>query len=129
MKPIHVPVILLLLLLLPQMGFGQDQQYADSLERIVKNKSGAEKIRILNDLNYFYHQIDTRKAIRFGTESLELARKQPDKALLGNTLNDLSIPYLTEGNYKKALELNLEAMAIRKELKDSMGLIGSYSKI
>lgn len=105
------------------------QAFADSLERVLKKQTGTERIFTLNELTYFYFQNDVPKSIQFGKEALNLARKQSDKRILANTLNDYSMPYLTDGNFKKALELNLEALAIRKELNDSAGMMSSYAKL
>jgi len=105
------------------------QQYADSLERLSKKKTGTEKIRLLNDLTFHYFQRDAKRAIGYGTEALALARKQPDKQLLASTLNDLSMPYMTEGNFRKVIQLNEEALSLRLQLKDSMGMFSSYAKL
>jgi signal transduction histidine kinase len=126
----HYRILMLscLLLLAVFSGYGQ-QEVADSLENRLKQVNGAEKIRLLNDLTFYYFQRDVDKSIRFGEEALKLARKQSDRQLLSNTLNDYSMPYLTDGNFNKVIELNNEALKIRLQLKDSAGLIGTYVKL
>jgi len=111
------------------LGFGQTQAQLDSMERLIPKKSGKEKVLLLNDLTFYYFQTDTDKAIKFGTQSLSLAKTLKDQKLLASTYNDFSMPYMTKGNYKKAIELNFKALAIRKTLKDSVGIMSSYGKL
>lgn len=110
-------------------AFGQTQAQLDSMERLIPSKKGKEKVLLLNDLTFYYFQSNTDKAIKFGEQSLELAKTLNDKKLLANTYNDFSMPYMTKGNYKKAIELNLKSLAIRKTIKDSVGIMASYGKL
>jgi signal transduction histidine kinase len=110
-------------------GFGQTQQQLDSLEKLIPKKQGAEKIRLLNDLTFYYYQSNPKKAIAFGATSLKLAKLTNDPVLLANTYNDYSIPFLTTGDFNQALTLNQKALSIRLHLKDTVGMIASYSKI
>jgi signal transduction histidine kinase len=113
---------------LPLVSAAQ-QEYADSLEQRLKTVAGAERIRTLNELTYFYFQRDVDKSVYYGKEALKLARRQSDKQLLSNTLNDYSTPFLTSGDFHKVIELNNEALRLRLELGDSAGLIGTYAKL
>jgi tetratricopeptide (TPR) repeat protein len=97
--------------------FGQTQAQLDSMERLIPLKKGKEKVLLLNDLTFYYFQSNTDKAIRFGEQSLELAKTLKDKKLLANTYNDFSMPCMTKGNYKKAIELNLKSLAIRLKIR------------
>lgn len=116
-------------LLLPATIFAQSQQQLDSMEKTLLKKSGTERIRTLNDLAFYYSRKNTDKSLKFGNEAMRLARKQPDKALLASTLNDLSTPYITIGDYEKSIALNNEALQIRTQLKDSSGMLSSFAKL
>lgn len=107
----------------------QTQQQLDSMERLIPTKKGVEKVRLLNDLTYYYCQKDAKKAIGFGEKSLLLAQTLKDEALLASTYNDLSMPYLVNGDFPKVVVLNQKALAIRTKLKDTVGIIASESKL
>jgi signal transduction histidine kinase len=110
-------------------AFAQTQKQLDSLERLIPKKTGKDKVLLLNDLTFYYYQTDTDKAIKFGEQSLELAKKINDKKLLANTYNDFSMPFITNGKNQKAIELNFKALEIRKQIKDSVGIMSSYIKL
>jgi signal transduction histidine kinase len=107
----------------------QTQQQLDSMERLIPTKKGVEKVRLLNDLTYYYCQKDAKKAIGFGEKSLLLAQTLKDEALLASTYNDLSMPYLVNGDFPKVVVMNQKALAIRTKLKDTVGIIASESKL
>lgn len=109
--------------------FSQTQQQLDSLERQIPKKQGKEKVQLLNDLTYYYFRSDAKKAIRFGSKSLKLAKTLNDDVMLANTYNDYSMPFLTTGNFQKSVELNYKALEIRTRLKDTSGMISSYAKL
>ena len=109
--------------------FSQTQQQLDSLERQIPKKTGKEKVQLLNDLTYYYFRSDAKKAIGFGSKSLQLAKTLNDDVLLSNTYNDYSMPFLTTGNFQKSVELNYKALEIRTRLKDTSGMISSYAKL
>lgn len=118
-----------LLILFFNCSFAQTQKQLDSLERLIPKKTGKDKVLLLNDLTFYYYQSNTEKAIKFGEQSLGLAKKMDDRQLLANTYNDFSMPFITNGKYQKAIELNLKALEIRKKIKDSVGIISSYMKL
>ncbi len=109
--------------------FAQTQQQLDSLERQIPKKTGKEKVQLLNDLTYYYFRSDAKKAIGFGSKSLQLAKTLHDDRMLANTYNDYSMPFLTTGNFQKSVELNYKALEIRTRLKDTSGMISSYAKL
>lgn len=117
------------LFLLPVFAFNQTQHQLDSMEQLIPKKKGAEKVRLLNDLTFYYSQTNAVKAIRFGEQSLKVAQSMNDEALLANTYNDLSIPYLMNGDFQKVVVLNQKALTIRTRLKDTVGIIASESKL
>lgn len=124
-------LILCCLSLLIICGFlrAQTQQQLDSLERLVPKKSGAEKVQLLNDLTFYYHENDADKAIHFGEKALKLAKTLGNEKMLANTYNDFSMPFHTKGDFQKSVELNQAALKIRMKLRDTMGIISSQAKL
>lgn len=118
-----------ILFLCTGLSFSQTQQQLDSLERLIPKKQGGEKVRLLNDLTFYYFRSDAKKAISFGSKSLNLAKKLNNETLLANTYNDYSMPFLTTGDFQKSVDLNFKALEIRMRLKDTAGMISSYAKL
>lgn len=118
-----------ILFLFTGLSFSQTQQQLDSLERLIPKKKGSEKVRLLNDLTFYYFRSDAKKAISFGSKSLRLAKTLNNETLLANTYNDYSMPFLTTGDFQKSVDLNYKALEIRMRLKDTAGMISSYAKL
>ena len=90
------------IVLIPIMSFGQD---LDSLEQVLKTEilTDKEKIKILDDLNWFYNNIDADRSISFGKQGLELARKISDEKMVGTFLKNIGIAYFMDGKHDTAL--------------------------
>lgn len=101
----------------------------DSLEVVVKDLKGKEKIKTLSDLCYYLSYSDVDKSEKYGQQGLNLAIEDGDSTLIANAYNDLSILYTLKSDYKKGLEYNFKAYEIRKNLKNPAQLISSLSKI
>lgn len=107
----------------------QTQQQLDSMELLIPRKKGEEKVRLLNDLSYYYGQNNAEKAIAFGEQSLQVVKNLNNEALLASTYNDLSMAYYVNGDFQKVVSLNQKALTIRLKLKDTLGIIASESKL
>ncbi|NPD44688.1 sensor histidine kinase [Lentimicrobium sp. S6] len=101
----------------------------DSLELIVEDLSGEQKIKILSDLCYYLSYSDVEKSEKYGLQCLDLALNHGDSVLIANAYNDLSILYTLKSDYKKGLEYNIEAYKIRKNLNNPAQLLSSLSKL
>jgi signal transduction histidine kinase len=111
-----------------RFGFSQSIN-TDSLELIVDDLEGKEKVRTLSDLCYYLSYSDVAKSEKFGKEGLELAIELGDSTLIANSYNDLAILYILKSNYRVGLDYNLKAYEIRKILSEPISLISSLSKI
>ncbi|WP_343747514.1 tetratricopeptide repeat protein [Fluviicola sp.] len=123
------PLLCCFLLLSGGFLHSQTQQQLDSLEHLVPKKNGKEKVQLLNDLTFYYHENNAEKAIRFGEQALKLAKTLRDDRMLANTYNDFSMPFHTRGDFQKSVELNQAALNIRLKLRDTMGIISSQAKL
>lgn len=101
----------------------------DSLEMIVDDLKGKEKVKVLSDICYYLSYSDVVKSEKYGQNGLSLAKELKDSTLIANAYNDLSILYTLKSNYRKGLEYNLEAYKIRKVLNEPLSMISSLSKI
>ncbi len=121
-------ISLMMVLLMTIHTFGQKAK-TDSLESIVNDLKGKEKIKVLSDLCYYLSYSDVEKSKSYGEEGLNLALEMGDSVLIANAYNDLSILYTLKGDYQMGLDYNLKAYAIRKNQNDPNQLISSLSKI
>jgi len=101
----------------------------DSLEIVVKDLTGKDKVQMLSDLCYYLSYSDVEKSEKYGNECLRLALVEGDSTLIANAYNDLSILFTLKADYKKGLAYNLKAYQIRKNLDNPEKLISSISKI
>jgi len=63
----------------------------------------------------------TKKAIGFYTQTMELARKINDKQAEGATLNNLGSAYSALGEISKSIEFQEQALVIAREIGDNKG--------
>lgn len=101
----------------------------DSLERILPNKKGAVKVKLMSDLCWEYGVSNPKKAEKYGKQAVELAQKIKNDTLLGLAYNDLGTLFLRIGEFEKAKKYYSQAIEIRTKLKDDIGLASIYSKL
>lgn len=121
----------LLLAFVPVISFGQD---LDSLEQVLitKKLTDAEKIKILDDLNWFYNSIDADRSIAFGEQGLELAKKINDEKMIATFLKNIGISYYMDGVHDTALLYLDKAKPIIEKLDDyrtQTSLYNAYANI
>ncbi|MGQ1909783.1 tetratricopeptide repeat-containing sensor histidine kinase [Marinifilum sp. RC60d5] len=97
------------------------QAQIDSLENLLSQKNGLEKVKILNELSYSYYNSNPEKGIEHAKEAYEIAFKLDSKSDLAKSLQNLGINYWAEGELDKALEYFNKALPMYVELKDFRG--------
>jgi len=94
----------------------QNITLTDSLEKLLKTeKEQTKKVNILNKLCWQYRKNDSKKAIEYGNNALELAIKIKYKQGLADALNNLGSAYSGQGDYDKALKCYHKALEIRRK--------------
>ena len=61
-------------------------------------------------------------SVKLATEALLLSRKYNDKALIGKSLNQLSLFYMIQGAHKRSVHMAKEAIRYFEELHDDRGI-------
>lgn len=105
----------ILLIGLPLQSFGQS---LDSLEQmlVTKKLTYKEKIRIYDDLNWYYSQIDVARSIDFGKKGLALAKKNGDKKMESTFYKNIGIAHYMGGVHDSARIYLEKAKPIAEEL-------------
>lgn len=100
---------------LPIAGFSQN---LDSLEQVLKTQklTDTEKMKVLDDLNWFYNSIDADRSIAFGKQGLALARKTGDEKMVATFLKNIGIAYYMDGINDTALIYLEEAKPLVEQL-------------
>lgn len=118
--------VLLCLILFPFLSFSQN---LDSLEKLLPNTKGRDKVVLLTDLCWYYGSSEPKKAEKFGNEAVALSKQIKNDTLVAQSYNDLGTLFLRIGEYDKAQNHYDKAISIRENLNDSMGLAALYSKM
>lgn len=82
----------------------------------------AGKVISLLDEAYATRISNLKKSITLAKQALELSRKIEDKALMGKSLNQLSLYYMILGDHDDCLSAAEEAITYFKELGDERGI-------
>ncbi len=105
-----IPVFLSLFLL-PFVLFSQ-QTELDSLENILSQKQGADKVELLNELCWKLGPSDNKKAGTYGYQALELANELGDSLLIAEAYNNIGVVYYRNSDYDSAIIIYEKALEI-----------------
>jgi len=124
-------LLYLLIVFVPVISFGQN---LDSLEQVLATKTltDEERIKILDDLNWFYNSIDVDRSIAFGKQGLALSEKTGDEKMTATFLKNTGIAYYMDGVYDTALLYLDKARPIVENLDDyrmQASIYNSYANI
>ena len=101
----------------------------DSLENLLPDREGEEKVNILNELCWQYGAIDIKKSEEFGRQAMTLAYQLGDSLIIAQVYNDLGTVFFRKSDYDSAIILFNHSLRIRKrEGKDNL-VAASNSKI
>jgi len=99
-------------------AYPQEQREIDSLLTVLPSvEIDTSKINILNRLCYLYRNKSPQKALEYGKQGLQLAEETGYKKGVALALYSLGILYKNQGNFDKAIEHQLVALKINKELE------------
>ncbi len=105
--------IFLLLFLLPFTLFAQ-QALLDSLETILPQKQGAEKVKLLNELCWKYGPSDNTKSEMYGNQALDLALQLSDSLLIAEAYNNIGVVFYRNSDYDSAIIIYEKSLEISK---------------
>lgn len=105
------------------------QTRIDSLKKAIKAKNNNNYTSLLIELcwEYRYHNPDSARI--YGYEALKLSRQQKSIKLEVEALHNLAVSYEAQGDYKKALANNLNALILRKQLNDELKTANTLNNI
>ncbi|MBN2017318.1 MAG: tetratricopeptide repeat-containing sensor histidine kinase [Candidatus Cloacimonetes bacterium] len=86
------------------------------LEEKVRNSSGEEKVRYLNDLAFSFYNHDPEKTEKYAMEALSLGVELNASEQIARSYNNIGISFHIRGDYKKALQYYHKALSAFKQL-------------
>ncbi|WP_066831071.1 tetratricopeptide repeat-containing sensor histidine kinase [Rufibacter ruber] len=117
--------ILVLLFFLAGQAVAQ-QSVVDSLQTLVqKTPSDSLKVVLLNKISEQYTKFDPEKAVATGQQAEKLATRLHFLSGQAAALNYQGVGYMNLSEYGKAMRCHQRALQIRRELKDSLGMVSS----
>ena len=114
------------ILLLFQLNLFGQQHVADSLEKVLVNLEGNNKVDTFNKLADIYQVINPQIARKYAEKSIELANKISYKKGLASAYGSLGFCYINQDN-DKAKEYTRKALAIRYKINDEPGIATSLN--
>jgi len=106
-----------------------DTKIKELLDKLADTGEDQDKVLILKDLCWEYRRVDREKALAYGTQGVELAKKINFPEGLAKCLNNLGIVYSDSGDYLEALNYYHQSLAIKEATGDQKGMMSSYINI
>lgn len=102
----------------------------DSLKVLLEaEKSEKKTIKTLLELCWEYHFVDAEIAREYGNRALQLAREYDLVDYEVEALHNLGVTHESQGNYKEALELELKALELRKQIGDRSKIANTLNNL
>ena len=101
----------------------------DSLEAVLNEVSGKERITVLNKLSSLYRSINPEISYDCAAQSCALAKKVDDKKGEADALNNIGHYFRKTNNFDKALENFQQAINIYRNLKADKDIANMYDNI
>jgi signal transduction histidine kinase len=105
------------------------QTKIDSLEALLPEKQGLEKVKLLNELAFEYWNVSPDKGLSYAKIANTLALKEKSKADIAKSLKNIGTNYWAKSELHLALENYQEALKIYKEINDPKGICSIYGNI
>ena len=106
------------------------QSKKDSLEKILSGTTGNHRAELLYVLSWEYRFSSKDKALQYGGEGLQMAKKLKDTAAIAGSLNSLSETYLNFGDFDQAESITREELPYaRALLPQSKNLLGALTRL
>ena len=102
---------------------------ADSLEQLLPNLRGAEKVDVLNKLAHSYRVTEQGKTIEYGNQAMKLAEEIKYEKGAADALHNIGDAYYFISDYKTAIEYLQQSLDVYEKLNESIGVRQVRNKI
>ena len=101
----------------------------DSLEAVLSEISGEERVTILNKLSSLYTNVNPNISYDYAAQAYELSKKKNDKIGISDALNNIGHYFRKINDFDQAIENFQQALNICRTLKDDSEIANIYSNI
>lgn len=101
----------------------------DELKKKLEGSKGVDRIYPLLDYGFSFHMKDPEKMLLLTKEAMELSQKHSFKEGISRSLQQLGVYWGIRGDYGKALENALEALAIAEETDSPERICGLFNNL
>ncbi|MBW8051816.1 MAG: tetratricopeptide repeat protein [Cytophagales bacterium] len=137
LNPLKVGIICLVTLVAPQKSYSGHSDTLvhihisriDSLFKTLKTSKDTNKVKVLNDLCREYQNQNPDKALKYGNQAFDLAKRIDFKKGIASSLFNIGYVYDDQSRYEEAIKHYLQALKIRKELGDRNGIAANLNNI
>lgn len=121
-------LILLLLFAFEKLAVAQVTEI-DSILTVYPSQSGVDKVVSLNELAWYYKNIDLDSAMMFAMLGQKEAHKTNDHFAITSSLNSLANVFEGLSQMDSALYYHGRSLEIEKEFGDSVGIASTYNNL
>lgn len=137
LNPLKVGIICIVTLIAPQKSYsghsdtlvGIHISRIDSLFNTLKTSKDTNKVKVLNDLCREYQNQNPDKALKYGKQAFDLAKRIDFKKGIASSLFNIGYVYDEQSRYEEAIKHYLQALKIRKKLGDRNGIAANLNNI
>lgn len=134
---LKVGIICIVILIAPQKSYCSQSDTLvrvhisriDSLFNMLKTSKDTNKVKVLNDLCREYQNQNIDRALKYGNQAFDLARRIDFKKGIASSLFNIGCIYDDQSRYEKAIKLHLQSLKIRKALGDKNGMAANLNNI
>jgi len=120
-------VLLIIFLAFSNCLFSQSK--IDSLENLLPNKQGLDKVELLNELAFSYWNISPDKGLDYAKKAYSIAEKEDSKKDIAASLQTIGINYWAKGELHLALENYQKSLNIYEKINDLSKICSLNSNI
>jgi len=105
------------------------QQKIDSIKSALHTQKGSDRVKSLNELSWYYKNINVDSAFLFSRQSVAEARKLNDKKVVLSSYTALANVFDGVGKLDSSAYFHNKALQIGLELNDSSNMAASYNNL
>lgn len=129
MLNINKILLLTLFIFISCISWSQQSSKIDSLQRVLKNKQGADRMDCLRQLSKEYMNNSVEEAIKYASELLLIAEKEGDLKYLDLASSFLGEAYFYMDEIDKSIEFFEKFLEINIEQDDIDGIAAAYNNL
>lgn len=106
------------------------QSSIDSLENVLRQSlPDSQRVKVLNDLLYYYNDVNAVRSYELGKEAIELSKKISNREDIALSYLHWAIACEANGDYIESLEYNFKALREFEKFQDSVSVSAALNNV